>query len=800
MVVDWLAFPLVLLAVCLGCGLAVERAGGWTLPGTLLPSLGLALLIVVATLTTQSATIAPLTTWAVVLLALAGYASSWRRLVALRPEPWAAAVGVGVFLVCAAPVVLSGNATFLGYFVDNDSAYHFSLIDQLLAHGSNYAALPLSAYKEILLQYIGTSYPTGADVALGAVRPLVGQDVAWVFQPYLAVILALGGVAIYELLRQSVRSPSMRAVCAFIAAQPGLVYSFYLEDSIKELATTWVITVTVVLVFATLRRLGLRGLVPLLIMAVAGLDVLDLAIVPWIGVPLAVFAIVAIWRVRNDVRTMPRRRLVLGAAAGAALAAALAAPIISKLSTFLTVATGVLGEGTSNGSAQLGNLAGSLQNWQIFGIWPAGDFRYPLVTHIGLAYAVIGIAIAGAAIGAIWMIRRRALAPLLLLISGAVASAYLLHRGSPYADSKVMMIVSVTAVLTAMLGAAALHDSGRRIEGWLLAVVIGGGVLWTNALSYSNVSVAPRARLSELAAIGSRFSGIGPTFYNQSDEFAIHFLRDEAVVDPATGPIPPRPGLPARTPAQGRLPWDPDDVNFSYLQTFRLLVLGRSPRISRPPSDFKLVYRGRYYDVWKRTSTPTVLEHIPLGSGLYPEAVPSCHVVMATAARAAREHARLAYVERTPPPTFVPTKGSYPPDWGLLSGDPYELAPRDEPGRATGTVNVPSAGRYQVWLESALSQRFPVYIGHHYVGSVAYQLGPQGQFVRVGQVTLSAGKQPVTIIRPSDNLAPGQDSTGMLLGPLMLVAGSDPPPVSQIDPSGARALCGRSLDWLEIVR
>ena len=112
MLVAWVLFPLVLLAVCLGCGLAVEWIAGGVLPGTLLPSLGLALVIVIATITTQSGTTAPLTTWVVVAIALAGYASAPQR---LRPEPWAVGVALGVFALCAAPVVLSGNATFLGY-------------------------------------------------------------------------------------------------------------------------------------------------------------------------------------------------------------------------------------------------------------------------------------------------------------------------------------------------------------------------------------------------------------------------------------------------------------------------------------------------------------------------------------------------------------------------------------------------------------------------------------------------------------------------------------------------------------
>ena len=307
MVVAWVLFPLALLAVCAGCGLAVERVAGWDLPGTILPSVGLALVIVAATLSTDSRTTAPLTTALVVLLALAGYGTSLRRVRRLRPDPWALGVGLAVFAVCAAPVVVSGNATFLGYFSLNDPAFHFALIDQLLGHGHDVSALPASSYAEVVRGYLATSYPIGADVALGAVRPLVGQDVAWIFQPYLAMILALGAVALDELLRGVVRSRPLRAACAFVAAQAGLVYAFYLEGSIKELATTWLITLTVVLVFATLRaKVRVRGVVPLLLVTIAGLDVLQLAIAPWLAPPLAVFLVVAIGG-RGRTSDAPRR-------------------------------------------------------------------------------------------------------------------------------------------------------------------------------------------------------------------------------------------------------------------------------------------------------------------------------------------------------------------------------------------------------------------------------------------------------------------------------------------------------------
>jgi hypothetical protein len=173
---------------------------------------------------------------------------------------------------------------------------------------------------------------------------------------------------------------------------------------------------------------------------------------------------------------------------------------------------------------------------------------------------------------------------------------------------------------------------------------------------------------------------------------------------------------------------------------------------------------------------------------------------MATAAHAAAMHARLAYVARSPFPTLVPTQATRPPNWGLVSGDPYSLLPRDQPGSVVGNLRVEQPGTYQVWLEGSFSQRLPISIAGHNVGSVAYELGPPGQAVHVGDVTLSAGEQRVEIDRPGNNLTPGDGGIGRLLGPLMLVRDDAAPAVSEIDPAQARTLCWQSLDWLEIVR
>src|SRR3954452_1177927 len=107
----WVAFPLVLAALCIGCGLLVERAAG-PLPGALLAPVGLAALIVVASLATTNGVNATAGVWLVVACAVAGFAAGrWRR----RADWWAVGAAVAVFAVFAALVVLSGQATFAGY-------------------------------------------------------------------------------------------------------------------------------------------------------------------------------------------------------------------------------------------------------------------------------------------------------------------------------------------------------------------------------------------------------------------------------------------------------------------------------------------------------------------------------------------------------------------------------------------------------------------------------------------------------------------------------------------------------------
>ena len=209
-------------------------------PGVLLVPVGLAPVVVVSQLLTVSGATAELACPVVALGGLAGLVLGRIRLLALRPDPWLTGAALFVFAAYAAPVVLSGAATFSGYGVLGDTAVHFVAIDWLLTEGRTVSGGP-STYQATLSAYMNAGYPTGAQTALGALRPLSGQDVAWVFAPFLAFVMTLASLSLVALVSTVVDDRRLRAGAVALAGVPSLAYAYTLEGSIKEVGTIWVL-------------------------------------------------------------------------------------------------------------------------------------------------------------------------------------------------------------------------------------------------------------------------------------------------------------------------------------------------------------------------------------------------------------------------------------------------------------------------------------------------------------------------------------------------------------------------------
>ena len=85
---------------------------------------------------------------------------------------------------------------------------------------------------------------------LGVGRALTGIDIAWVFQPYLACCGAALALCLYALMEPMVPSARIRALLAFLAAQPALLYGYSLWGGIKELTAAFLLALGVALAAA----------------------------------------------------------------------------------------------------------------------------------------------------------------------------------------------------------------------------------------------------------------------------------------------------------------------------------------------------------------------------------------------------------------------------------------------------------------------------------------------------------------------------------------------------------------------
>ncbi|HWE83202.1 MAG TPA: hypothetical protein VG265_16245, partial [Gaiellaceae bacterium] len=199
LLVAWAVFPLVLAVLSAGCGLLVEAAAGERLPAALLLPVGFALIVVACLFTTAVEITARLTVPLVVVLAAAGFVVARGGLASrLRLDRWATGGALAVFAAVGAPVVLSGNATFTGYFTLDDTASWLGFVDRLLTRGRTLGGLQPSSYEATLHYYwVQYGYPVGIYPPLGIGRVLLGTDPAWLFQPYLAFLAAMLALALY---------------------------------------------------------------------------------------------------------------------------------------------------------------------------------------------------------------------------------------------------------------------------------------------------------------------------------------------------------------------------------------------------------------------------------------------------------------------------------------------------------------------------------------------------------------------------------------------------------------------------
>lgn len=778
-----------------------ERAAGLRLPGELIPPLGLVTVIVIAGLLTMQSGTAKFATAACVAAAIAGFVLARHRLRAPKGR-WLTGAAVAVFAVYAAPVVLSGHATFAGYIKLDDSATWMALTDRALAHGRSLAGLPFGTYEATLSYSLAEGYPLGSLLPWGVGRELVGQDLAWLFQPYLAFLAAMLALVVGSLIRPLFARAWIVALAAFVAAQPALLYAYSLWGGVKELVAAVCIALAAALVPSLLdaEGSGVRGIVPIATAAAATLVVLTIGGALWLVVVLPGALVLLGLR-------QPRRVTVVSAGAFAALGAVLALPALRTAHYILGQNGGFTeqpsathsGGGASSAvdlAQALGNLIRPLRLAQVVGIWPAADFRTDPVNN-AITYALIVVVGAAAVAGIVIAYRRGAHALLFYVGTAAVGCAVIVHYGSPWVDGKAMASASPVALVAAMATAGALFEQGRRAIAGVLGALIVAGVVWSNVLGYGGVSLGPRDQLHELQQIGRRIAGHGPTLMTEYQPYGVrHFLRNAAAEGASELRVRPVTLTNGETLPKAAYA-DLDQFQLGALLEYQTLVLRRSPVESRPPSAFKLVERGRWYEVWQRDpAAPQIVQHMGLGTPIEATGRASCPEVrkLATAAGAG---GRLATVFRPPAIVTAVSTFAHPPSWTDTSGTDILPGSADS---ARGEVYVANPGSYQLWLGGSVRSHMSVLVDGHDIGGLRAQLNPNGQWTDVGGISLQAGKHSVELRYAGPDLAPGSAAPPAPLGPLALSLETSGDAVSYVPAADARSLCGKSLDWVEAVR
>jgi hypothetical protein len=800
MLIDWLVFPLMLAVLALGCGLLLERVAGVRLPGVLLLPAGLATIVVAGLFPILSDATAELTMPLIVLLAVVGLVLSppWRR---GSPDRAAVVCAVAVFCAYAAPIVLSGEATIAGYPQQRENPTYLGLVDHFMEHGRNLDGLEGSEYKGLLSFLLPEGYPLGSLVPLGVGQKIVGQDVAWLFQPYMAFLAAMLALSLYGLVTRIILSRPLRATAVFVASQPALLFALALWAGVRELAAAWVLALFGALLTTVVSDEGRgRALLPLSVAAAAMIGILSFAGAIWIA-PLVVAAFVLIaW--------------TTSAAFAGRQAAAFLILVVAAAIPSLVVARDFWAEAPSyeTGGEKLFLLVNSLSPRQAFGIWPVGDFQ-STPDAIGLINVLIGLVLVAAVASLVWAVRRRAWEFAIYVGGAAVAALAFAIVGSPWVDMKAFAIISSAVLLAALVGALVVPSGNRRVAGAVIATAIAAGVVVSNVLTYHDADLAPRDRLHELESVADRVEGKGPTLLFEHEPYATrHFLR-EALPDGAPSNANSRelarPGKLVDIEQYG-VGFVPERGAGDILK-YRTIVRRISPLSSRPSSAYRLVWRGRYYEIWQQVDQiPPIVDHVAFGTPPQPASVTECSFIRKVAALAGR-NGRIAAVVR-PPVTAV--NFSRMSDWRPESVKSEDPVPDDKrTGVIRGTAVAPATDHYTFWITGDFYRRIELLIDGEPVAKPRREhlIEAGTYYVPIGSRRLTRGSHRVELRYDDEGpLRPGiggyaaiaPPSTGLhprllSIGPLVLQRDAPDPRITYVARSRARDLCGKSLDWLE---
>ena len=382
----------------------------------------------------------------------------------------------------------------------------------------------------------------------------------------------------------------------------------------------------------------------------------------------------------------------------------------------------------------LGNLIRPLDKLQVFGVWPVGDFRFR-PHNIHLTYVLIAVVAVAAVGGLVWAWRCREWGLLLYVAGAAVGCAVSVALGSPWIDGKALAIASPAALIAAAAATGWLFTRGRRVEAVVAILVVAGGVIWSNALAYREVWLAPRSQLQRARDDRHEVPRPGAG----ADDGVLAVRRAPFPAEPRSGrgqraTAPPRSAARRLGGPEGRVRRHrPVRAERSCSSTGRSCSCDLPRRAARRPTTSSSGAAATTTCGSDRCRRRThILEHVPLGTYPQPAAVPPCSEVLRLGRVAAQSHGRLAAVERPGVIVVNLAAATIPPHLAGGPGGPGRGLPVSL-GHGKAAVTVQADGRYGFWLAGSFRRKLELSVDNRGLGSAQNRLMHPGVDTPFGQ-------------------------------------------------------------------
>ena len=152
------------------------------------------------------------------------------------------------------------------------------------------------------------------------------------------------------------------------------------------------------------------------------------------------------------------------------------------------------------------------------------------------------------------------------------------------------------------------------------------------------------------------------------------------------------------------------------------------------------------------------------------------------------------------PRTIVidPVKADHSPTWPPIDDGLWLVTP----GRVNQNFTTTRPGRWRLWLKGDIARPLTATIDGRRIGSAGWQAGGEGNYLAPLELNLAAGRHRLDLVRGGGGLQPGSGAFSRLLRVVLEPAdsGRDGGVLERVPASRAAALCGRSLDWIELAR